>query len=78
MARSRHRTDGFAAIPSAQLEWVIGGRLIVSTGPSPAVLSGLKTLAETVAQTGQAMKQKEAEKAGMMQQVMQQVMGRRG
>ncbi|MEO8699067.1 MAG: hypothetical protein ABI867_03455 [Kofleriaceae bacterium] len=79
MARNRKPQPApFTSISKAVLDHVIGGRLSVSKGPDPQVIRGIKTLAETVGQAGQVMKQQEAEKGAQMQQVMQQMMGRRG
>ena len=76
--KKKHKVTPFKAIAGDKLEWVIGGRLIPRTGPNPEVLSGIKTLAETVGQAGQVIQQKNAEQQGMMQQVMQQMMQGRG
>jgi hypothetical protein len=66
------------AIAGSTLEWVVGGRMLMRTGPNPEVLTGIKTLAETVGAVGQVLKQKDAEQQAQMGQMMQQMMGRRG
>jgi hypothetical protein len=75
--KKKQKIAPFKPIPGSTLEWVVGGRMLVRTGPNPEVLSGIKTLAETVGQVGQVLKQKDAEKQAQMGQVMQQMMGRR-
>jgi hypothetical protein len=79
MARNRKQQPvPFQPIARTILDHVIGGRLSVSKGPDPEVIRGIKTLAETVGQAGQVMKQQDAEKGAQMQQVMQRMMGSRG
>jgi hypothetical protein len=76
--RKRKMTSSFETVATTTLAGVVGGRMMVRTGPDPEVLQGIATLAETVGQVGQVLQQKQAERQGMMQQMMQQVMGARG
>jgi hypothetical protein len=66
-------------IDLASLHDVSGGRVSQRGGADPAVVTGMKSLAETVAAVGQAMgqakQQKQQEMAGMMQQMMAQRRG---
>lgn len=78
MFKRKPKVDPFKPIAKSRLELVVGGRLMVSTGPNPEVLKGIKTLAETVGAVGQVMKQKDAEKQAQMGQMMQQMMAGRG
>jgi hypothetical protein len=80
MARTPKRklSGPFKPIASTDLAWVVGGRIAVHKGPDPEVISGIKTLAESVVATGQVLQQKKQEEGAMMQQMMQQMMGRRG
>ena len=78
MARKRNQPAPLATITRSHLEHVVGGRLAVSKGPDPAVINGIKGLAEGVAALGQKRAAEQAGQQQMMGQVMQQMMGRRG
>jgi hypothetical protein len=72
-------TKALQTIDLAALHGVTGGRVSMRQGPDPAVVNGMKSLAETVTAVGQAMSQaknaKSQEMAGMMQQMMAQRRG---
>jgi len=76
MARKR-KAVSLPAIASTDLDLVVGGRVSVAKGPDPAILSGLKSLTESVAALGQKRAADQAGKQQMMQQVMQKMMGGR-
>jgi hypothetical protein len=73
MARKPKMPVPFQCIAPQHLEWVVGGRLMISKGPDPKIIQGLGDLAKSVTQAGQVMAQRNQEQAGMMQQVMQQI-----
>lgn len=77
--RRNHSINALETIDLASLHDVTGGRVSMSQGPDPAVVNGMKSLAETVTAVGQAMAQakekKSQEMAGMMQQMMAQRRG---
>ena len=77
MARKRNPAP-LATISSSDLEWVTGGRVSIRKGPSPEIVQGLKSVTEGVAALGQKKQADQAGQGQMMQQMMQQVMGRRG
>lgn len=61
-------------IDLACLHDVTGGRISNSGGTDPKVAQGMKSLAETVAQVGQAINQSKEKKKAELGQVMQQMM----
>lgn len=60
------------------LEAVTGGRISRSSGPDPAVLQGIKQLAEIITAVGQNLAQSKQAGSQQMMQMMQQMMQARG
>lgn len=77
--KQRVQPKPLMTIDLAALHGVSGGRVSQKGGTDPAVVNGMKSLAETVTAVGQAMNQakqkKSADMAGMMQQMMAQKRG---
>lgn len=78
MSRKRKPAEQLPSISSTDLEAVTGGRISIRKGPDPAVIGGIKQLAETVAALGQKMTADNAGKQQQTAQMMQQMMGARG
>lgn len=78
MSRKRNQPTPLATIASSHLEHVVGGRIALPKGPDPALVSGLKGLAEGVGALQQKFAADAAGQQQMMGQMMQQVQARRG
>ncbi len=78
MASNEHKRDAFESIDSASLQAVTGGRVSRSSAPDPAVMAGIKQLAEIIAAVGQNITQSQAAGSQQMMQMMQQMMQSRG
>lgn len=78
MSRKRKNPAPLATISLSHLETVVGGRLAVSKGPDPGVVSGLKGLAEGVSALQQKFAADEAGKQQQMGQLMQRMQAGRG
>ena len=78
MASNEHDPDALESIDVASLQVVTGGRVSRSGGPDPAVLQGIKQLAEIITAVGQNLAQTQAQGGQQMMQMMQQMMQARG
>ena len=67
--------SAFQSIDGAVLSWVVGGRLIPRTGISPEVKAGMTSLVKGIEEYKAVKTQADAQQQGMMQQVMQRMMG---
>ncbi len=78
MASNEHDRDALESIDPESLQAVTGGRVSRSSGPDPAVLQGIKQLAEIITAVGQNLAQTQAQGGQQMMQMMQQMMQARG
>jgi hypothetical protein len=79
MAKQRaDQPQPLESIDVATLQAVTGGRISRSSGPDPAVLQGIKQLAEIISAVGQNLAQAKQQSSAQMMQMMQQLMQARG
>jgi hypothetical protein len=78
MASNDKDCDALESIDLASLQAVTGGRVSRSSAPDPAVLQGIKQLAEIISAVGQNLSQTKAAGSQQMMQMMQQMMQARG
>ncbi len=79
MARQRaDQPQPLESIDVATLQAVTGGRISRSSGPDPAVLQGIKQLAEIISAVGQNLVQTKQQSSAQMMQMVQQMMQARG
>ena len=71
-------SDPFQAIDGAALATVVGGRITPRKGPDPAVIQGIQSLVQVIAQAGQQMSATKQAGSQQMMQMMQQRMQKRG
>jgi len=75
--KNQSQPQALQTIDLASLHDVTGGRISNSGGTDPAIATGMKSLAETVASVGQAINQAKAAKSQEMSGMMQQMMAQR-
>lgn len=78
MAKNNPLSESLESIDPAALQAVTGGRISRSSGPDPAVLEGIKQLAQIIAAVGENLSQTKAAGSQQMMQMMQQMMQARG
>lgn len=79
MAKQREpEPRALESIDANVLQVVTGGRYSRSGGPDPAVLAGIKQLAELIGAVGQNLVAAKQQSSAQMMQVMQQMMQARG
>jgi hypothetical protein len=76
--QNRSIRDPFRPIDGAALASVVGGRIIPRKGMDPAVVQGVTNLAKTIAEVGQVLAAKQQQSDAQRAQVMQQMMQSRG